>query len=645
MGPRVVGRVMDDRRFLFGVTALAVAAGLLGPLIAYDLWWHLKAGELILHTGSVPQTDPFSFTVAAGPWTYHSWLSGVLLWLVYDVGGMAGLVILRPLLVGGSLLLAWFVSRRRGTGPALASVLVLAACLQLRVRALVRPYLFSYLLFMLFVLILEGVARPDARKVGADGPPPRAADFMWGRSRLLLLPLLGLLWVNLHAGFASGILVLGAYGVGQMIHVALHTRRGSFWRELLVGHAGAPFQAMLVAGLFLAAATVVTPHGAGTLLYPYRLLTEVRLVSQIEEWQATPLNAHYGVFWAILAVGAVAIGRSLWFSYRRGSLRDEAGRFVTDGLLFAGFAFLGARAQRHVAWVMLLAPPLLGWHVEAVSREQGADQASSELRYGVLVLLLALTVGLWPAITGTPPSAKPSPRKLPVAACDFIERNDLMLRPYNAYSWGGYMIWRFWPRMRVFIDGRCLVYGDKLIGEAMRIDAGNEGWKEALERRDVEMLVLKYRKQDASHFFTTTRWRCVYWDDVAIVALRRDVHEKRSGGLPPLDASNPAVFDLMLEALSPGTILDEIDLVLERNPKCWTAHTFRARCLLRQAEQDGEAAEEHLVAAFAAAQRAVELAGNRAEPWEALSQVAQALGRGELAQQAANKAERYSNDD
>ncbi|MFO7956377.1 MAG: hypothetical protein R6X33_04710 [Candidatus Brocadiia bacterium] len=644
MGPSLARRVIDDRRFLFGVTAVAVAAGLLGPLIAYDLWWHLKAGELILQSGAVPQTDPFSFTVAGGPWTYHSWLSGVLLWLVYDIGGMAGLVIMRPLLVGGSLLMGWFIARRRGVGPALASVLVLAACLQLRTRALVRPYLFSYVLFMPFVLVLEGVVQPAARKVGADGPP-RAADFMWGRGRLLLLPLLGLLWVNLHAGFASGILVLGAFGVGQMVHVALHARRGSFWRELLVGPAGARFQAMLVAGLFLAAGTVITPHGTGTLLYPYRLLTEVRLVSRIEEWQATPLNPHYGVFWAILAVGAVAIGRSLWFSYRRGNLRDEAGRFVTDGLLFAGFAFLGARAQRHVAWVMLLAPPLLGWHVEAVSRQQGADQPPSGLRYGVLVLLLALAVGLWPAITGTPPSTRPSPRKLPVAASDFIERHDLMLRPYNAYSWGGYMIWRFWPRMRVFIDGRCLVYGDELIGEAMRINAGHEGWKEALERRDVEMLVLKYRKQDASHFFTTTRWRCVYWDDVAIVALRRDMHEKRSGELPPLDASNPAVFDLMLEALSPESILPEIDLVLERDPNCWTAHTFRARCLLKQAQQNKQAGEDRLEAAFAAAQRAVELAGNRTEPWEALAQVAQALGRNALAQQAAGKAERYSDDD
>jgi len=646
MGLRLARRVIDDRRFLLGITAVAVVIGLLGPLIAYDLWWHLKAGELILRTGAVPQVDLFSFTAGGCPWTYHSWLSGVVLRLVYDLGGMAGLVSVRAVLVGGSLLIGWGVARARGVGAALASVLVLAACLQLRTRALVRPYLFSYLLFMLFVVLLQGTVESAGDEHGTAEPPPGATDFMWSRrGRLVLLPVLGLLWVNLHAGFLSGVLVLGAYGVGQIVQVAARAGRRSFWRDLLVGSAGARFQAMLVAGLFLAAGTVVTPQGTGTLLYPLRLLTEVRLVNQIEEWQATPFNVHYAVFWAILSITGLALARSLWFSYRRGRLRHEAGQFITDALLFVGFAFLGVRSQRHVAWVLLLAPPLLGWHVEAVTREGAAQENSSGFRYGVLVLLLAAAVGLWPAITGTPPRAAPSRRKLPVAACDFIERHDLMLRPYNAYSWGGYMIWRFWPRMRVFIDGRCLVYGDELIGEATQVDAGRGDWEEVLDRRDVEMLVLKYRKRDASHFFGTPRWRCVYWDDVAIVALRRDLHEARAEQLAALDASNPAVFDLMLDAVPAGAILDEVDRVLERDRDCWTAHVFRARCLLKLAGQEGQPRDECLAEAFAAARRAVELAGKQAEPWETLAQAARTLGRDELAGQAAAKAERYCDED
>ena len=114
MTPPAIRKVVQDRRFLFGLTFLAAALTLLGPLVAYDLWWHLKAGALVLQERAVPTADPFSFTAAGRPWVYHSWLSGVILTLVWRAGDVAGLTLLRALLISGSLMIAWAAATRRG---------------------------------------------------------------------------------------------------------------------------------------------------------------------------------------------------------------------------------------------------------------------------------------------------------------------------------------------------------------------------------------------------------------------------------------------------------------------------------------------------------------------------------------------------
>ena len=93
----VISRAAQDRRAVFCVVALVTVLLFVSHLQAYDLWWHLKAGDQILKSARVPHSDPFSFTAADRPWTYHSWLSGVILYLVHSLGGGPGLIVLRAL--------------------------------------------------------------------------------------------------------------------------------------------------------------------------------------------------------------------------------------------------------------------------------------------------------------------------------------------------------------------------------------------------------------------------------------------------------------------------------------------------------------------------------------------------------------------
>ena len=532
-GPR---RFLTDGRVLLAVTFAAAILAFTGPLMAYDLWWHLRAAQQILADRAVPHADPFSFTAAGRPWVYHSWLSGLVLYGAWSAFGPKGVIFLRSLLIALSLVVAWFVARRRGVGVALASVLVLAACLQLELRALARPYLFSFLLFAVFVFVLD-------RAVSEERPAgPDVRRFLWGKGgRLALLPLLTALWANLHAGFLVGLLLLGAYGAGELARLAALPGRRSLASTLVRDAAGARFRAMFGVGVLCLAASMLTPYGPGVLLYPFRLMFGVKLVSKVQEWQPTPLSGKFAVFWAMLVFGALVLARSVLLRAASGRLRADLGRLVTDLLLMAGFAFLAVGAVRHMAWFLLLAPSVLGSHLTYRTSED-AD-ATERPVYAVAAWVLALVVGFWPLVSSGSPKLGVSERHTPVRACDYIESVGLMLKPYNSYEWGGYLTWRFWPRMRVFIDGRCLVYRDDIIGDALAVEKGDGRWRQVLEKWGVEMLFVRYRKRDAAHLFADGRWRCIYWDDLAVIGLRSDLLPAWADRVREYPLSNPVVFE------------------------------------------------------------------------------------------------------
>lgn len=646
------GRVLEDRRFLFCITLAAALLAFLGPLFAYDLWWHLKAGGLILSSGAVPRTDPFSFTAAGRPWTYHSWLSGLALTGVWRAGGTTGLIGLRAVLIAGSLMVGWVAARKRGVGAGLASVLVLAACLQLKLRALARPYLFSFVLFIVFALILQSCAASPLERALEQARECRrrfkrlAAEscFLWGAGgRLILLPLLTVLWANLHAGFISGMLLIGAFGVGEMVSLWVRRDGRPYGGALLREPDGARFRAMFLAGILCLPASLLTPYGPGTLLYPFRLLEGVKLVKQVQEWQPMPFGMAFAVFWGLLALGGIILVRSVYFSRKAGRLGDEIGPVVTDLLLMCGFAFLAVQAVRHMAWFLLLVPSVFGWHL-AVSRRcfpqaPGEAEGGERKRYAYVAILLALVVGALPFARGGLPRTGLARDRFPVKACDYIEAKGLNYRLYNSYEWGGYLIWRLWPEMQVFIDGRCLVYGDEIIGQALQVEQGGQGWEQVLDDRDVEMFLVRYRKKDASHLFAGGRWRCVYWDDVAVIGLRDDLFKLREADLPEFALSNPVVFEQSLERERPGWIRREVGAVIERDPDCWTALAFHARCLVRLAEEVPDARGVALMTARGNAKMARDLQEGHYLPWLALYEVTTAQGDEKLAAEAAQKLE------
>src|SRR4051794_41017122 len=74
-----------------------------------DLWWHLKAGQQIIDTRSVPHTDDYSFTKQGSEWVAHEWLSEVIIDGIYRLSGLVGLVTIFSLII---VIPLWLTYRR-----------------------------------------------------------------------------------------------------------------------------------------------------------------------------------------------------------------------------------------------------------------------------------------------------------------------------------------------------------------------------------------------------------------------------------------------------------------------------------------------------------------------------------------------------
>src|SRR5271163_4158038 len=108
---------------LFGLLAMT-ARNAVDP----DLWWHLRTGQMIVDTGHVPHSDPFSFTRAGHAWVAHEWLSEVVFYELWKRGGAPALIVFSAIITtAGFMLLYLRCSGKRYWAAAAVAIGALAS--------------------------------------------------------------------------------------------------------------------------------------------------------------------------------------------------------------------------------------------------------------------------------------------------------------------------------------------------------------------------------------------------------------------------------------------------------------------------------------------------------------------------------------
>src|SRR5215213_6324376 len=120
-----------------------------------DLWWHLKAGQQMIDTRSIPHTDDYSFTKQDSEWVAHEWLSEVVIAGIYRLSGLVGLVTIFSLII---VIVLWLTYRRCDGRPYAAGIAILLAAAASSPLFGVRPQMLTLLLASVYLvcrLLLE----------------------------------------------------------------------------------------------------------------------------------------------------------------------------------------------------------------------------------------------------------------------------------------------------------------------------------------------------------------------------------------------------------------------------------------------------------------------------------------------------------
>ena len=445
-----------------------------------DLWWHLKAGQQIIDTRSIPHTDDYSFTKQGCEWVAHEWLSEVIMDGIYRLSGLVGLVTIFSLII---VIALWLTYRRCDGKPYAAGIAILLAAAASSPLFGIRPQMLTLLLASIFIILLE---RFD--------PKEQTRRLWW------LVPLM-LLWVNLHAGWALGLTLIGLYIVRAVLD--------GEWNYV---------RPLIIVLVVCTAVVPLNPNGFRMFSYPYETLTSASMAAFIQEW-ASP-DFHKAMYLPLMILLLSTFG-AMALSPTRSRLGEICLVLITA---------LGAlRSVRHIPIFSLFAAPVLAKHLWAIARERGWDKllTGAEARPNAIKLLINVVLLLAPLALGVSriwhfASHQQNYESLrnPVAAVEFLKSQQLPGPIYNRYGWGGYLIYQLYPEYRVYIDGRADVYGDAFFAEAMRTYDGAGDWAGSLDRYGVKTVLISPDAPLASLLRNDQSWKVVYEDDDAIIFSR-----------------------------------------------------------------------------------------------------------------------------
>lgn len=411
--------------------AIALAA-LLMPA-QNDTWWQLRAGREIWLAGHVLLHDTFSHTVYGAYWPNHEWLSQVLFYGCYAAGGMPLVTIVSATAVTAAWLLVWRLTPGSTRSRFLLTSLAVVSASTIWSP---RPQVLSLVLLALTVSLL------------------RHRRFVW-------LPMVFLVWANLHGAVVMGVLALAA----ALIAAAIENGRS--------------VRSLAFAGAGCLLATLATPLGVTFWSEIPRSLARIRQLG-IAEWApphlTTPSLLPFWLMAAALLGLMVLRGREL--------LRNVDTRQPGD-LTICGCALallpLALTAERNVPPFLLLVVPAIA--VLSPFRSAGEDDHPARARQrprlngAVTAVAGALAVG---GVAYAYAARVDHLRWAPLPDASLAALRSCRGNLYNRYDEGGYLIW-FSPEHRVFLDGRQDPYPVDLVQQQVRVE--NSGDFEQLFRR------------------------------------------------------------------------------------------------------------------------------------------------------------------
>ena len=440
-----------------------------------DYWWCLRIGRDILSNGSVPVSETLSWSQAGQPILYEPWLACVIFEQVNELGGASLTFLVRGLLIALTYGLIWLRARQSLT-PLLATILVLVVGLASSNNWVMRAQLFAYPLFVLCAYSLLHWQRETHK-------------LLWA------LPVIAILWANLHGSFVLGLVLVGS--------------------ALVFGNGDRKTLFIVLSLMILA--TLITPHGVELWKHLQFMLTVPSNQEYSVEWRA-PSNEGWqmNIFFAwVLSFAPLAVCSS-----RRISLMEW--------VWFLGFGWLAFSGIRYVIWFLFILAVLTADLLAGIIPIR--EDRSIKTQYAVVNIVLAcllfpLSLLYLPGIRETWWPQAPSAYALdltPMEAVEWLKKHPELPGPlWNDYAFGSYLAYAM-PSRPVWVDSRFFPFSSGQMQEYVQVSEGSPIWNSVFRRERINLLVLSTKTQarlielaDASK-----DWCEQYRDQTAVIFSR-----------------------------------------------------------------------------------------------------------------------------
>ena len=472
---------------LFGFIAFWVLCALSGSksLLCADTLWHIKVGQVILQTGQILKHDIFSHTVPDKAWVSHEWLAEVVMAYTYNISGLAGVNFLYFLLVSLTVIFLFNVSLYLSDEWSAIAAIAIAFSLS-NTHLLARPHIFSWFFGALFLLIII-----------------KNKELIW------TLPILTIVWCNLHAGVFFGLIIQGAF----LFEVLFKNLKKSNFKKWSLAFYDNKNQ--IVVFLLSIAALLVNPSGYELLFFPFKVSSSV-FTQSIGEWQSPNLQEMWYVrLWLILlATLLLKLGNKTKWAWK---------------LMLAFFVFEALGYQRHLSIAALFLAPWTAMGIKEFGFQKSQKKhAQNHLRLspytGPILLLCSFTLlfvlsiykpASWEKIEE---SFFPLPERYSNEVLSYLETHGYPgQKLFNEYTWGGYLLFSLSSPPKLFIDGRADMYGEEVFSDYLKIKGIHSELDETLKNYEIDWILFPTDSQLIRFLKNTQKWTEIYSDDQATI--------------------------------------------------------------------------------------------------------------------------------
>lgn len=474
--------IISSKKKAYIITFLLGLFILFSAPVDADFGWHIRYGQDISQEHSLPHSNEYSFTFEDYNWADSYWLSQVIIYKTQEYLGVTGMsLVFSTVLVVFLFLYLKFFEEKDDYVKNLPIPLLITFLSIEHSRASIRPIFFSSLAIIILSLILNK------------------------KHKLIsYLPILFVLWANLHADFILGLAIFTLY----LANTLIKDKRVKL--EVLLSY------------VLSVIATLVNPYG---LLLHETLLKESHPFQfmYIQEWR--PL-------WEIdikLAIYVLIFAIFIVFRW------EKLSNFIK--VLFLLFFVLSFRFGYFSRIFILLTLPSFvesfNYYYNSLNKYMPSIKQkilSIALKIAIFLLMFLYSLTFFRKVENSNSTRKWSASYgYPYEATQYIKQNQLEGNIYNSYSWGGYLIWQL-PENKVFIDGRMpswRVENRSVFEDYINIQKDPEAnrvlIKTYIDQYDIKLAILQ-RDSLTIKILKDMGWEIVYVDEKAVVLKAPEIY-------------------------------------------------------------------------------------------------------------------------